>query len=231
MSEQHTTATGLQHRLGVRIWHWVNALSFLMLVISGIGIILYHPEFYWGEAGYFGLEAWLTLPLEVNKMHTSWGRNVHFLFAWVFVINAFIYLLTGLLNGHFFRAMLPSREQLKPQQVKYELTKQLAFKKPTAQDLITYNLVQKVSYLLVIFVMFPVMLLSGMAMSPGFVSAMPELTDLFGGRQSARSIHFILACLLLLFLIVHLVKTIQAGFRRVVGPMITGAHTQLEDKS
>ena len=81
-----------RHRLGVRIWHWLNTVAFVALLVSGIGIILYHPEFYWGEAGYFGLDAWLTLPIEPNPYQTSWGRNIHFLFAWVIVINAFFYI-------------------------------------------------------------------------------------------------------------------------------------------
>ena len=96
-----------RHTRLVRITHWINALSFVLLVPSGIAILLAHPEFYWGEVGYFGHPAALTLPLEPNFDHTGWGRGLHFLFAWLLVLNGLVYLLCGLINGHFRRQMLP----------------------------------------------------------------------------------------------------------------------------
>lgn len=213
----------VHHRLSVRICHWVNAIAFVFLLVSGIGIILYHPEFYWGEAGYFGLEAWLTLPLEPDKGQTSWGRNIHFLFAWIFVVNGLFYVVSGLLNGHFRRKVLPTREQLRLQHVLSEISTHVRFRRPRLEDLATYNVLQKMIYIVVIFVIGPVLLLSGMTMSPGFVAALPELTDLFGGRQSARSVHFICANILTLFLIVHLIEVVLAGTGRMIRSMITGS--------
>lgn len=223
------SAAVLQHKLSVRLWHWTNAITFFALLVSGIGIILYTPMFYWGETGYLGMDAWLTIPIEPDKGQTGWGRNVHFLFAWIFVINAFLYMISGLVSGHFYRKFLPSREQMRIKQIAAEFARQLSFRRTKPHELITYNPLQKITYLFVIFVMFPVMLLSGMTMSPGFVAALPGLTDLFGGRQSARSIHFIVANLLTLFLVIHLLKVMLGGPVRMVGAMITGSLKSSED--
>lgn len=218
-------ATVIRHSLLVRITHWINAVSFLFLVPSGIAILIAHPEFYWGETGYFGHPALFTLPIEPNFDHSGWGRGMHFFFAWVLVINGLVYLLSGLLSGHFRRKLLPSSEQLRPRHILHEIRAQRRLRLPKKDTAPRYNAVQKTSYLLVIFLLFPVLLLSGLTMSPALTAAIPELFTLFGGRQSARTMHFIVANLLLLFLLVHVVQVLRKGAVREVRAMITGKST------
>lgn len=216
-------AVEIQRHSGlVRVTHWINALSFLFLVPSGIAILLAHPEFYWGETGYFGDPAALTLPLEPSFDHTAWGRGMHFLFAWLLVLNGLVYLLSGLINGHFYRQMLPRRAQLKPVRLWHEIRDHLRFVRPTGEAVRSYNVLQKLAYLLVIFVALPLMVLTGLTMSPAVTAAYPELFALFGGRQSARFIHFICASALVGFLLIHLVMIFVVGFINEMRSMITG---------
>ena len=93
--------------------HWINALAFCFLVVSGVAILMAHPQLYWGKDGYYGHDAWLSLPfLRTEELVSNWGRNYHFLFAWTLVINGLIYLVISLLNKHVWRDLLPDREQL-----------------------------------------------------------------------------------------------------------------------
>lgn len=220
-----------RHSRLVRVTHWINALSFVLLVPSGIAILLAHPEFYWGEVGYFGHPAALTLPLEPSFNHTGWGRGMHFLFAWVLVLNGIVYLLCGLISGHFRRQMLPRLAQLRPAHVWHEIREHLRFARPTGEAVRDYNVLQKVAYLLVIFVLLPLMLLTGLTMSPAVTAAFPELFTLFGGRQSARFIHFICASALLLFLVIHIVQIFVVGFANEMRSMISGKFRLEADRS
>src|SRR3979409_1464112 len=101
----------MPHHLLVRITHWINFLTFLALAVSGVAILIAHPRFYWGEAGYFDTPAAFELPLRVNLDQTGWGRNVHFLAAWIAVVNGLIYVTWGLLARHFrFRDYTPAQK-------------------------------------------------------------------------------------------------------------------------
>ena len=220
----------LRHSLGVRIAHWINAVAFVFLAVSGVGILLAHPQFYWGETGYFGMQPWLKLWFEPDFYQTSWGRNLHFLFAWVFVINGLVYVVSALASGYVKRRLLPTRDELRLRNVRAAIAAHLTLPR-RRRDAAGYNLLQKTSYLVVIFVLAPLMLLTGMTMSPGFVAAFPDLTIVFGGRQSARSIHFIVANLLLLFMLVHLVEVVLAGVGEMLRGMITGRAAAPEEPS
>lgn len=211
----------IRHRLSVRICHWVNAVVFLMLLLSGWVILLAHPRLYWGEVGYYGDPAWLDLPLSESLAYSGYARSVHFLAAWVLVINGAFYLLYGLANGHFLRRLVPTFAQLQPAQVMRDLWAHLGFKVHVGADN-SYNLLQKISYLGVLFVLLPLVLLTGLTMSPAITTDCPWLFDMFGGRQSARSLHFIVASLLLLFSLVHVFQVVLLGFRHQVMAMITG---------
>lgn len=211
-----------RHTRLVRITHWINAISFLLLILSGIAILLAHPEFYWGETGYFGEPTAFSLPLTPNFFHTGWGRTLHFFFAWTLVLNGAIYLLCGLVRGHFRRSFLPTTSQLRPGHLLHEVREHLRFRPPRGDAARQYNVLQKLSYLLVVFLLLPLMLLTGLTMSPAVTSAWPELFSWFGGRQSARTIHFIVAGLLAAFLLVHIVQVFVAGFTNEMRSMING---------
>ncbi|MGI9292654.1 MAG: cytochrome b/b6 domain-containing protein, partial [Pseudomonadales bacterium] len=177
-----------RHPLWVRICHWVNAISILALLISGILIFISHAALYWGPVGYFGHEsAWLTILDKPVSGMSLIGRPYHFLFAWVFVINGLLYLLLGLLGGHLYRKMLPSKEQWRWSHIVQDIVDHFRLKTAQGAEALKYNFLQKISYLIIIFVLCPLMLISGLSMSPGFVAVMPELLDFFGGRQSGRS--------------------------------------------
>lgn len=209
-----------RHRLSVRIAHWVNALAFFAMVFSGFVILLAHPRLYWGENGYFDQPALVDFPLPVVLEHTGWARSLHFLGAWILVINGGLYLLSGIVGGHFFRRMLPSRMQLRVAHMAQDLRDHLRFKVPEGGH--GYNLLQKLAYLAVVLGLFPLVLLTGLTMSPAVTAAWPWLFDLFGGRQSARTIHFFAAAALVLFLLVHVFQVILVGFRKEVWAMIAG---------
>jgi thiosulfate reductase cytochrome b subunit len=170
----------MRHTILVRTTHWINFLAFLGLAVSGVAILLAHPRFYWGETGYFDTPAAFELPLAVDLDQTGWGRSLHFLAAWIIVLNGFVYVVWGLLSRHFRFA--------------------------------GYNSLQRVTYIGVVFGLLPVTILTGLTLSPAVTAAYPTLFALFGGRQSARTIHFFAADLLMLFLIGHVILTIRSGF-------------------
>jgi thiosulfate reductase cytochrome b subunit len=191
-----------RHSVIVRITHWITTLSFFGLLVSGIAILLAHPRLYWGETGNIGTPSLIDLPLPfVLVGQSGWGRYLHFLSAWVSVLTGLLYVLSGLVTGHFRRDLwgwgLHGPE-------------------------LTYNPIQRLTYLAVVFVLFPLMIWTGLAMSPAITSVFPELVTVLGGQQSARTIHFFVANSLVLFLLVHLLKVYLAGFRNRVWAMITG---------
>ena len=171
-----------RHSVWVRATHWINFLSFLALAVSGIAILLAHPRFYWGETGYFDTPAAFELPLRVNLDQTGWGRSLHFLAAWIAVVNGFVYVVWGFLSRHF----------------RY----------------ISYNFFQRFAYMGVVFGLLPLTILTGLTLSPAVTAAYPILFTMFGGRQSARTIHFFAADLLVLFLLIHVFMTIRRGLVR-----------------
>jgi thiosulfate reductase cytochrome b subunit len=211
-----------RHTVLVRIAHWVNALSFLALLVSGIAILMAHPRLYWGESGYFGEPALLELPLPVVLEQTGWGRSLHFLAAWILVLNGLWYLVASLLNGHVHRDLLPTRAQMRLRHIARDIGDHLRLLPQRGEAARHYNFLQKIAYLLVIFVLFPLMVLSGLTMSPAVASAHPWLFDLFAGRQSARTVHFICASLLLLFVLIHIGQVFVAGFANTMRAMLTG---------
>jgi thiosulfate reductase cytochrome b subunit len=165
--------------------------------------------------------AWLTLPAGPGL---ALARDWHFLMAWIFVINGAIYLLFGLINSHFRRDLAPSVGELRPRHVLQDIWNHLRLRQPRGETAKRYNVLQKLAYLVVIFVLLPVMVLSGLTMSPAITSLAPFLFDLFGGRQSARTIHFIVANLLVLFVLVHVVQVLLFGAFNLMRSMVTGRY-------
>ena len=218
-----------RHSLWVRVTHWINAAAFFALVPSGIAILLALPRLYWGDTGALGAPAVVILPLPLDTEQTGWGRNVHFLAAWILVLNGSVYL--SLLAFRRGRHLLPDRDQLHLRYIAGEVRDHALLRTPKGRESLRYGALQKLSYLVVIFVLGPLLLLSGLTMSPGVTAAVPVLFDLFGGRQSARTIHFIAASGLFLFFVVHVAEVVIAGPLQLMRSMITGRFAVREDPS
>jgi thiosulfate reductase cytochrome b subunit len=217
-----------RHSALVRVTHWIHTLSFVALVVSGIGILLAHPRFYWGETGAVGMPSLFDLPLPFLVTTptyvgpSSWGRSLHFLSAWVCVLNGLLYAISGLLSQHFRKNLLPVRMDLSWSSISRIVSNHLRMKRPSEEESLTYNVLQRLTYLTVVFLLFPLMIWTGLAMSPSITSVFPILVNVFGGQQSARTIHFFIAAALVLFLIVHLAMVCLAGFKNRMRAMITG---------
>lgn len=165
--------------------------------------------------------SWLTIP---SYHDLGAGRNWHFLFAWLLLANGLIYLVYGLWRGHIRRDLLPSADQLTLRHLRQEVVDHAHLRFAKGDEARRYNALQKLSYLLVALVLLPLMVLSGLTMSPGMDAVFPFLPDLFGGRPSARSVHFITASLLVLFAAVHVLMVVLSGFWNNIRSMINGRY-------
>ncbi|HEY2661308.1 MAG TPA: cytochrome b/b6 domain-containing protein [Caulobacteraceae bacterium] len=192
--------------------------------LTRIGGLTFHTTGVLGVSGgeVRGFPAWATLP---GHRNLAVGRNWHFFLAWIFVINGGLYLLYNAANGHLRKDLTPTREQLKPSHIWRDIVDHLRLKHPVGEEAKSYNVLQKFAYLAVVFILLPMMVATGLTMSPGFDAFAPWLLDLFGGRQSARTLHFICANLIVLFVIVHVVEVFIAGVFNEIGSMITGRYT------
>ena len=164
---------------------------------------------------------WATIP---SWQDLASGRRWHFFFAWLLVFNSLIYLVVSLTTGHVRRDLLPTRAELSPSRIARETWDHVRLKFPKGAAVRHYNVLQKLAYLAVIFVLAPLMLGTGLTLSPGVDAALPWLLDLFGGRQSARTLHFASAMFIALFVLVHLVMVMLAGPWNGVRAMITGRY-------
>lgn len=162
---------------------------------------------------------WATFP---SYRDLGTARNFHFFFAWMLVINGLIYLLYSLLSGHFRRDLLPSAAELAPANIAHDIGQHARLNFPRGEDAKRYHILQKLAYGGVILVLIPGVILTGLGMSPGINAAWPFILDLTGGRASARSLHWIFANLILLFIIVHLLMVMLAGPWNEIRSMITG---------
>ena len=231
-----------RHSALVRATHWIIALSFIALLLSGIEILISHPRFYWGENGNVLTPALFKLPIPSSRSlvptgygyvlpdQNGWSRYLHFQSAWLAVLTGFVYVAAGFASGHFRKNLLPRGEDVSWRGLWRTIASHLRFERPSAAEAWSYNLLQRLSYLFVIFVLFPLAIWTGLAMSPAFTSALPTSVILLGGRQSARTIHFFVAVSLLLFLLVHVGMVWFAGFRSRMRAMITGRIGPLEDE-
>ena len=219
-----------RHRLSTRLWHWVNALTVLVMLMSGLMIFNAHPHLYWGRFGanfdhswlsFHGrpIPSWATIPSTYNL---AAARRWHLAFAWLLAIGLILFLVTSLFNRHAQRDLAPTRDEVRLSHVWHDIREHARLRFPTGDAALRYNILQKLSYVAIIFVLLPLMVLTGLAMSPAMDAAWPWLLVLFQGRQSARSIHFICAMALLAFIIVHLVMVVLAGPINEIRSMITG---------
>ena len=223
-----------RHSLLVRVTHWIMTLAFLALLITGLEIVVSHPRFYWGEVGNVNTPVLFKIPIPASRNlvptgygyvlpdQNGWSRYLHFQAAWILLLTGLLYVGVSLLNGHFRRSLVPSASDVSPPNVWSSIVQHLRLARPKAEEAWSYNVLQRLAYLIVIFVLFPMIIWTGLAMSPSFVSAVPAAVDLLGGQQSARTLHFFLTWVLVLFLLVHLFMVFLAGFWSRVGAMITG---------
>lgn len=149
-------------------------------------------------------------------------RGWHFAFAWLLGLSLPAYLVYLLCSGRLRGVLLPTREELKPRGILKEFWQHMRLKRARGETARRYNVLQKLSYLVVIFILFPTLILSGLTMSNAVTAVFPDLFTLFGGRQTARSIHFIAAMFLVAFVLVHVFQVFVAGFFNLMRSMLTG---------
>jgi thiosulfate reductase cytochrome b subunit len=229
-----------RHSALVRLTHWITTLCFFALLISGLEIVVSHPRFYWGEAGNVLTPALFVIPIPASRStvptgygfvlpdQNGWSRYLHFQAAWACVLTGLLYGAYGLFTRHFRRNLLPADFSWRA--LSGEFASHLRFRPPGADEALSYNAVQRLTYLFVIFVLFPLVIWTGLAMSPAIASVFPSLVSALGGQESARTIHFFVTLWLVLFLAIHLVMICLAGFRHRVGAMITGRVHPDEDE-
>jgi thiosulfate reductase cytochrome b subunit len=223
-----------RHSALVRVTHWIATLCFIALLVSGIEVVISHPRFYWGETGSVLTQPLFKLPIPSSRAlvptgygyvlpdQNGWSRALHFQAAWVLVLTGLLYLISGFFTGHLRKNLLPGKTDLSWQVLSTSIADHLRFKRPSEAEAWSYNVLQRLAYLFVIFVLFPLVIWTGLAMSLAFVSAFPATVTLLGGQQSARTIHFVVSLSLVLFLLVHILMVWLAGFRSRMRAMITG---------
>ncbi|GGY93137.1 cytochrome b/b6 domain-containing protein [Novosphingobium colocasiae] len=257
-----------RHRLSTRLWHWTNAVTLLVMVMSGLMIFNAHPMLYWGEyganydrpwlkigsarvgasefgyvqigtrrfdtTGTLGLwqnadgqtqrrafPGWATIP---SRYSLAAARIWHLAFAWVLAGGLALYLLWSLVNGHLRRDIHITRTEWSPRHLWQEVRDHARLRFPAGAAALRYNALQKIAYALVLFGLLPLMILTGLAMSPGTDAWFPLAGELFGGRQSARSVHFLGMAALIGFFVVHIAMVVLAGPFNEVRSMITGRY-------
>jgi len=234
VSTAPVTKLAPRHSALVRVTHWITTICFLALLLTGIEIVISHPRFYWGETGTVLTTPLFQLPIPSSRRsvptgygyvlpdQNGWSRALHFEAAWIAVLTGLLYVISGLLTRHFRKDLVPSKADLSWRALLTSFAKPLRFERPSAAEASSYNGLQRLTYLFVIFVLFPLVIWSGLAMSLAFASAFPWSVTLLGGRQSARTIHFFVSLALVLFLFVHVAMVCLAGFWSRTGAMITG---------
>ena len=212
----------VRHLAVVRVTHWIFATGVLGLIASGSGILISHPRFYWGETGSVLEPSLIDLPLPMIIGPSVWMRPPHFFFAWFLVLGALVYVIGGLVTQHLRKDLLPAKADLGWRPITSVIWDHVRWKRTSADEAWTYNVVQRLTYLGVLFVLFPGIVWTGLAMSFTVTSVFPFLATWLGGHQSARTLHFVFASLLLIFFLVHMAMLVLVGFRAHVRAMITG---------
>jgi thiosulfate reductase cytochrome b subunit len=262
-----------RHRLPIRVMHWINVVSFFLMLMSGLGIFNAHPHLYWGMDSDFdapllsmtarpgpdgephgvtqigthvfntdgvlgasrvegaapqserAFPSWATIP---GGQSLATARNWHLFFAWVFVLNGIAYLAFTVFSGHLRRDLVPSKTELRT--IGSSLKDHLLFRHPAGEAAKRYNVLQNLTYLAVIFVVLPLVVLAGLGMSPRLDALFGGWVDILGGRQSARTLHFVAAFCLLAFVVVHVFEVIVTGLWNNLRSMITGYYRLPEDQ-
>lgn len=241
-----------KHKAWVKTSHWIISLSFIFLVFTGIEILMVHPRLYWGEVGNELTPAIIELPISRNHNRSDWeekvpffdtedspvsagrngeaemfnengwGRSLHFLAAWFLVITGLLYLILGLLTGHFQKHIWPKIKELSPSQIWRDIHGHVKMKIDPPTGGPQYGVLQKIAYMSIIFISFPMAIITGFTMSPAITAAFPFLLEIFGGYQTARTIHFFTSIGLEIFLIMHILMIIMSGFKQQIRYMTLG---------
>ncbi|WP_243453850.1 cytochrome b/b6 domain-containing protein [Sandaracinobacteroides saxicola] len=251
-----------RHRLPTRLWHWVNALAVILLIMTGLQIFNAHPMLHWGKAGNYGdpsllligsadagngrlqgitqvlghqfdttgvlgvsapgqtaiaFPAWATLP---GPRNLALARQIHFFTAWIFVAGLIAFLALSLANRHL-RELTPARAELAPRHIWHDIVQHARLRFPRGEDAARYHILQKLAYLGVILLLL-LMIYTGLCMSPGMNAAAPWMPALVGGRQSARTLHFLAMTGIVAFILVHLAMVLLSGPFNQMRGMITG---------
>ena len=229
-----------RHTVLVRVTHWLTVISFLALLLTGLEIVVSHPRFYWGETGNVNMKPLFTIPIASSRDtvptgygyvmpdQNGWSRYLHFESAWVLVLTGLVYALAGFLNGHFRRNLVPGRGQRTIAAHWKRIAQYLKRKPPGDDETLSYNVLQRTTYLLVVFILFPLVIWTGLALSPSFDSAFPATVNLLGGRQSARTLHFFLTWALVLFFLVHVMMVAVSGFWKRMQAITIGRSTETD---
>jgi thiosulfate reductase cytochrome b subunit len=214
-----------RHALVTRLWHWINAAAFVILFMSGLNISNAHRFLYWGDYGFdpadawtavMRFPAWMTIP---QRYDLAEARDWHNLSAWIFAVGLLVMWIASIVNRHFWRDIATSPRDWTPAALRAEVKQHLRLK---FQSKGAYNRLQKIAYGIVLGILLPMMIFTGLAISPGFEAAAPWVVDVLGGRQSARSLHFLVAWALFGFLVIHLIMVLLSGPVRQIVSMITG---------
>lgn len=239
----HTSSVGNQgprrHRLFVRVTHWLTVISFLALLVTGIEILISHPRFYWGEVGNSLTPPLFKIPIPSSREtvptgfhyvlpdQNGWSRYLHFEAAWTLILTGIVYFIFGIRTRHFRSNLFPAPTDRTWAAFRHVIAKHLRW--APQKEARSYNLLQRITYLLVVFVLFPLVIWTGLAMSPSFNSAVPWAVNALGGRQSARTLHFLVSVCLVLFLFVHVLMIAVTGFLSRMREMITGIATSSQE--
>jgi thiosulfate reductase cytochrome b subunit len=247
----HARKPDTGHTRWVRLGHWIIAASVVTLAVTGFTVLMSHPRLYWGAAGNDLTPPLFELPISRNYRHggwdkivpfsaaadspvsatrtynimneNSWARSLHFLAAWFLVVTAILYGIAGVLSGHFRRHLVPRASELAPRRLWADLLAHLRARTRPTNVGPPYGLLQKCAYSVVLFLALPLMVVTGLAMSPAVAAGYPFLADVFGGSQSARTIHFFVFVSLVLFVIAHVLMVVVSGFRRQMRAMTLGS--------
>lgn len=223
-----------RHPRFVRVTHWLTAIAFLALLLSGIEVVLSHPRFYWGEIGNVNTRPLFSIPVPSSRGmvptgyklvlpdENGWSRYLHFQSAWLVLLTGLVYVVAGIRSGHFRRALVPAPSDRSWRALRATLTEHVRFSVSAFGDPWSYNALQRITYLVVVFLLFPLVIWTGLAMAPGFTAVFPFTVDLLGGRQSARTLHFVVTIALVLFTLAHISMIALAGFGSRVAAMIAG---------
>ena len=215
-----------RHALSTRLWHWTNLVFVVILFMSGLTISNAHRRLYWGDWGFAVEQAWLEVPrfpdwMTIPRYYSlAVARDWHILMAWPFALMLLFMWVAMLVNRHFKRDIATSRKEWRPANIATDVKAHLRLDFDHGGG--KYNFLQKMAYGMVLGVFLPMMVFTGIGISPGMEPTFGWMVDLMGGRQSARSLHFIFAFLLFGFFVVHVLLVILAGPFRQIRDMITG---------